>query len=106
MLSRGEDFTEDLLPLTVRMFSAQRKGGVQAETTQSMCRNLAEQAMIDFESRPGKIYDLVIEHVETALLERALSQCDGVKTRTADLLGINRNTLNKKVKDYGIVDGD
>jgi len=29
-----------------------------------------------------------------------------VKTRTADFLGINRNTLNKKVKDLGIDTSD
>ena len=32
----------------------------------------------------------------------ALAKCDGVKTKAADFLGINRNTLNKKVKDLGI----
>ncbi len=105
-LSRGEDFTEDLLPLTVRMFAAQRKGGLQAESSLSISRNLAEQALIDFEARHGHVYQLVIDQIETALIERALAKCGGVKTKTADFLGINRNTLNKKVKDLGIISDD
>jgi DNA-binding protein Fis len=44
----------------------------------------------------------VVDQIEKALIERALTKCDGVKTKAADFLGINRNTLNKKVKDLGI----
>jgi DNA-binding protein Fis len=58
--------------------------------------------MADFELREGEIYQLVIDQVERALIERALGKCGGVKTKAADFLGINRNTLNKKVKDLNI----
>ena len=44
----------------------------------------------------------MIDQIEAALIDRALARCNGVKTRAADFLGINRNTLNKKVKDLGI----
>ena len=37
-----------------------------------------------------------------AVLVGGLGKCGGVKTKAADFLGINRNTLNKKVKDLGI----
>jgi len=51
--------------------------------------------------REGEIYQLVIDQIERSLIDRALARCDGVKTKAADFLGINRNTLNKKVKDLG-----
>jgi DNA-binding protein Fis len=57
---------------------------------------------VDYELREGQIHQLVIDQIEAALIERALARCNGVKTRAADFLGINRNTLNKKVKDLGI----
>ena len=44
----------------------------------------------------------MIDQIERALIERALAKCANVKTKAADFLGINRNTLNKKVKDLGI----
>jgi Nif-specific regulatory protein len=102
VLSTGEDFTEDLLPLSVRMFAAQRRTTQSTESIETLTRRLADQAMGDYELREGEIYKLVIDQIEQALIDRALAKCGGVKTKAADFLGINRNTLNKKVKDLGI----
>jgi Nif-specific regulatory protein len=102
VLSNSEDFTEDLLPLSVRMFAAQRRTNHASESIETLARRLADQAIADYELREGEIYQLVIDQIEKALIDRALAKCDGVKTKAADFLGINRNTLNKKVKDLGI----
>jgi Nif-specific regulatory protein len=106
VLSNDEDFTEDLLPLSVRMFAAQRRANQTSESLETLARRLAEQAISDYELREGQIHQLVIEQIERALIERALNKCDGIKTKTADFLGINRNTLNKKVKELGIDAGE
>ncbi len=102
VLSRDEDFTEDLLPLGVRMFAAQRRSAPATESLETLCKRLSEQAISDYEMREGEIYQLVIDQIEHSLIERALGKCSGIKTKAADFLGINRNTLNKKVKDLGI----
>ena len=102
VLSRDEDFTEDLLPLSVRMFAAQRRNNQASESVETLTKRLADQAMADYEMREGEIYQLVIDQIEHALIDRALGKCGGVKTKAADFLGINRNTLNKKVKELGI----
>ncbi len=102
VLSRDEDFTEDLLPLAVSMFAQQRRTNQSSESIEQLTKRLAEQAMVDYELREGEIYQLVVDQVEHALIERSLDKCSGVKTKAADFLGINRNTLNKKVKDLGI----
>lgn len=102
VLSRAEDFTEDLLPLGIRMFAAQRKQSGPGESLDSLVKRLAEQAIIDYETREGEIYSLVIDQIEHALIVKALARNANVKTKAADFLGINRNTLNKKVKDLGI----
>ena len=102
VLSGGEDFNEDLLPLSVRMFAAQRRTNQASESIETLTRRLSDQAIADYELREGEIYQLVIDQIERALIDRALAKCGGVKTKAADFLGINRNTLNKKVKDLGI----
>jgi Nif-specific regulatory protein len=102
VLSNDEDFHEELLPLSVRMFAAQRRTTQSSESIETLTRRLADQALADYELREGEIYQLVIDRIEHALIDRALAKCGGVKTKAADFLGINRNTLNKKVKDLGI----
>lgn len=48
------------------------------------------------------LYNLVIEQVEKPLLELALRQYNGNQVKTAIMLGINRNTLKKKMDNYKI----
>src|SRR5690606_3355135 len=100
-LSPGDDFTEDLLPLSIRMFAQQRRTNNANESLETLTRRLSDQAIADYEMREGEIYQLVIDQIESALIEKALQRCGNVKTKAADFLGINRNTLNKKVKDLG-----
>lgn len=102
VLSRDEDFTEELLPLSVRMFAAQRRSAQSSESIEALAGRLAEQALADYELREGQVHQLVIDQIESALITRAMAKCGGVKTRTADFLGINRNTLNKKARDLGV----
>jgi Fis family transcriptional regulator len=52
--------------------------------------------------RPCAIYDMVMNSVEKPLLEIVLLRVSGNQTQAAQLLGMNRNTLRKKMKDYGI----
>jgi Fis family transcriptional regulator len=52
--------------------------------------------------RPQAIYDMVIGCVEKPLIEVVLSRVGGNQTQAAELLGMNRNTLRKKIKVHGI----
>ncbi len=48
------------------------------------------------------IYDMVVANIERPLLEVVMHQARGNQTRAADLLGLNRNTLRKKLSQHGI----
>jgi Fis family transcriptional regulator, factor for inversion stimulation protein len=48
------------------------------------------------------LYNIIIEQVEKPLIELALQQYNGNQVKTAQLLGINRNTLKKKMDTYQI----
>ena len=51
---------------------------------------------------PSNLYKLVLGEVEPPLLETVLRHTRGNQTKAADILGINRSTLRKKLKQYGM----
>ncbi|EAT09173.1 nitrogen regulation protein NR(I) [Sphingobium sp. 10 DY56-G10] len=54
-------------------------------------------------SQPQRaLHDDLLAVIEPVLLEEVLSSVDGNQIRAAGLLGINRNTLRKKLTDYGL----
>ena len=48
------------------------------------------------------VYERVISEVEKILLAAALEKTDHVQTDAARFLGINRNTLSRKIRKYGL----
>lgn len=46
------------------------------------------------------LYNIVLEQVEKPLIELALKAYNGNQVKTALMLGINRNTLKKKIDNY------
>ncbi|MDH4259070.1 MAG: DNA-binding transcriptional regulator Fis [Gammaproteobacteria bacterium] len=52
--------------------------------------------------RPGRLYDLVIREVELPLFQAVMTYAEGNQSRAATILGINRGTLRKKLREYGL----
>jgi Fis family transcriptional regulator, factor for inversion stimulation protein len=48
------------------------------------------------------IYEMVVNAVEKPMLEVVMLQAQGNQTRAAELLGLNRNTLRKKLQQHGL----
>ena len=51
---------------------------------------------------PNGVYDMVIQSVEKPLLLYIMNLAEGNQSKAADILGLNRNTLRKKLKQHGI----
>ncbi|MFT3802510.1 MAG: helix-turn-helix domain-containing protein [Burkholderiaceae bacterium] len=52
---------------------------------------------------PCAIYDMVIEAVERPMLEVVMKEAHGNQLRASVMLGINRNTLRKKLHHHGLL---
>jgi Fis family transcriptional regulator len=70
-------------------------------------RNHAERALSDYFTslnghRPAHLYDLVLREVEEPLFRVVLDYAQGNQSRAAGILGINRGTLRKKLKQFGL----
>lgn len=55
------------------------------------------------EKYKGDAFRAVVEQIEAHLLSVALIQCRGNQTLTAEILGLNRGTLRKKLKHHGMM---
>ncbi|AAN53476.1 MULTISPECIES: DNA-binding transcriptional regulator Fis [Shewanella] len=49
-----------------------------------------------------EVYEMVLSEVEAPLLDIIMQHTRGNQTRAANMLGINRGTLRKKLKKYGM----
>jgi Fis family transcriptional regulator len=56
---------------------------------------------LDGES-PHAIYDMVLSCIEKPLLEYIMQHAAGNQSKAAEILGLNRNTLRKKIQQYNI----
>jgi len=53
-------------------------------------------------AKPRAIYDMVLRNVERPMLELVLDRAEGNQSIAAQMLGINRNTLRKKIQSLKI----
>tara|TARA_B100000795_G_C22616257_1_gene367082 strand:+ start:51 stop:287 length:237 start_codon:yes stop_codon:yes gene_type:complete len=51
---------------------------------------------------PNAVYDMVIQSVEKPLLLYIMNLAEGNQSKASDILGLNRNTLRKKLKQHKI----
>ncbi len=88
--------TESSAPLAGR-----RGGGETIE--QAVLRNLEQYFAALGGAKPHALHEMVLQAVERPLLQFALERAAGNQSAAAQLLGINRNTLRKKLHDYRLL---
>lgn len=73
------------------------------EIADAVVRTL-EQYFRDLDGeKPAAVYEMVIKCVEKPLLQFVLEHGGGNQSVAAQLLGINRNTLRRKLLDHGLL---
>lgn len=55
------------------------------------------------EQQPSNVYEMVVLTVEKPILEAVMERAGGNQSLAADMLGINRNTLRKKLQQHGLL---
>jgi DNA-binding protein Fis len=104
VLAPGDELTCDLLPEAV-VNPRQPKRRLAAFDPEVLAQELVQQAISAAGSAGEDLYNKIVNRVERELFAQVLAACDNVRIKAAARLGINRNTLQKKLKEYGLDEG-
>lgn len=103
VLADGNTLTPDLLPRCVRGDAPQTDAAVfRAHDDESLIQEFVYNGIQKAETEATDLHKRIVEPVEKELLVQVLEACNQIQTKAAIRLGINRNTLYKKMKEYGL----
>jgi DNA-binding NtrC family response regulator len=105
VLCEGTLITPDLLPPQARGESMPRIIRTRSVDLPSVIDELVKLALHSSSAGETNLYEKVVGAVERELIQQVLSSCDQVQVKAAARLGINRNTLHKKLKEMSM-EGD
>jgi DNA-binding NtrC family response regulator len=102
VFSRDGHLDIDLFPPHVRGAAPVRVARSGGRNPESLCRELVSLGMAAAGDSATNLYERVVSQVEKELIHQVLKNCQGVQTKAATRLGINRNTLHKKIEEFGL----
>ncbi|HEY6822741.1 MAG TPA: helix-turn-helix domain-containing protein [Burkholderiales bacterium] len=66
-------------------------------------KRLLERYFKDLDGeKPTSVYEMVLKNIEKPMIETVLGHAQGNQSLAAEMLGINRNTLRKKMQQLRI----
>ena len=84
-------------------YDAKSEASARENELASTVRRVMKQYFKDLDGEKCTgIYEMVVCAVERPMLEVVMLQAQGNQTRAAELLGLNRNTLRKKLQQHGL----
>jgi DNA-binding NtrC family response regulator len=102
ILGTGPELLVEHLPPQLRGQTAPRpirlRGG--GSDLNALCTELVRQGVRAAGPAANDLYDRIVGRVERELIQQVLQTCDRVQIKAAARLGINRNTLHKKLSEY------
>ena len=77
-----------------------RLGRMKGGDLLALIQHLVRAGIQSLPSDEGRLYDRLVGGVERELIEQVMQLCDNVQVKAAARLGINRNTLHKKLSEF------
>lgn len=103
VMAEGDEFSVDLLPDVVRgRPSGKSPLAVRGVDLDTLTEEVVSRGVASAAESEAGVHAFVVNRVEKEVIARVLADCKFVQTKAAAKLGINRNTLHKKIKDYNI----
>ena len=107
ILGIGPELTVENLPPQLRGQAAPRPIRPRSSGDQTvLCTELVRQGISTAGPNATDLHDRIVGRVERELIQQVLQTCDRVQIKAAARLGINRNTLHKKLAEYRLDETD
>ncbi len=105
VMAPGDELTVDLLPETVTGSERPRSSRTRTVDLETLTSDLVQLGLGTAGPNEDSLHTKIVNRVERELIAQVMAACDNVQIKAAAKLGINRNTLHKKLKEYGL-DGE
>ena len=102
VLAPGDELTCDLLPPAVLEKQPPPPVACDAGDLDALFRKLVAQGIAAAGPNSGNLYASIVDRVEKELILQVMQACNNVRVKAAERLGINRNTLHKKLRQHGL----
>lgn len=102
VMAEGDELTIELLPSIVVTGKAPRALGHRPLDFQSLTEELVQVGVNGADETAEDLHSRIVDRVEQEVIAQVMTSCDNVQIKAAARLGINRNTLHKKLKQYGL----
>jgi len=107
ILGTGPELTVENLPPQLRGQITPRPIRPRAHTDQStLCAELVRHGISNAGPHANDLHERIVGRVERELIQQVLQSCERIQIKAAARLGINRNTLHKKLAEYRLNDSD
>jgi transcriptional regulator with PAS, ATPase and Fis domain len=100
VLSGGKPVSPELLMRFGRPKYTLRSSRPRTEDVPGLIYQLVKMGVQSPQIGGKKLYKYLVGGLERALIEHVIKLCDGVQVKAAERLGINRNTLHKKLEEF------
>jgi transcriptional regulator with PAS, ATPase and Fis domain len=102
VMATGDELTYELLPAAVLGQRTPRSARIRGADLESLTYELVQQGLHSAGPNEDSLHTKIVNRVERELIAQVMTSCDNIQTKAASRLGINRNTLHKKLKEYGL----
>jgi transcriptional regulator with PAS, ATPase and Fis domain len=102
IMAEGDELIEDHLPDVVLGREQPKTGGLIPGDIDSLVQAVVHTGVNRATSSEDNLHAKIVSRIEKELISQVMVDCNNVQIKAAARLGINRNTLHKKLKEYGL----
>jgi transcriptional regulator with PAS, ATPase and Fis domain len=106
VMAPGDELTCELLPEVVTTghpaCTGAHASGTHGMDVVTLTEELVQLGLQAATDEDRDLHSRIVDRVEREVIGQVMSACDNIQIKAAARLGINRNTLHKKLKQYGL----